>query len=167
MLCTHVAISIKEFQKLSSQGISKSKFILYYRVLLISRVLADIVHFFPISFILNPVSSLHSSIICHLFKHSSHPTPQYTLHCILGQSDIPTKYQFENGSLEADDRFKCKYQFTFQMMQMLPRDQEIRSITPTGYRPTVVINSWKQSCYQYKVETLILEALLFPVRDLR
>ena len=33
MLCTHIAVSIKEFQKLSSQGIFKNKFILYYRVL--------------------------------------------------------------------------------------------------------------------------------------
>lgn len=57
----HIAISIKEFQKLSSQGIFKNKFTLYYRVLLTLRVLANIV-FFPISFILNPVSSFHNSI---------------------------------------------------------------------------------------------------------
>lgn len=52
-------------------------------------------------------------------------------------------------------------------MQMFPKDQEIRSITPAGCRPIVAIKSWKQSCYYYQVEALILEALKIPVHGFR
>lgn len=60
MLCAPIAISIRESQKLSSQGIFKNKFVLHYNLTYFESV-CRYCSFPPISFILHPVS-FHNSI---------------------------------------------------------------------------------------------------------